>query len=403
MRTILLILVMIFLCLCDRKRIKEINNADTIIEIDLLSESGSTVKKLSDFATNIEYIPLQTVESSLMGGSIRKIIKKDKRIYISNAKNIMCFDTEGKFLFKLDNEGRGPGEYTVIFDFEISSDNKFLIIPNYSKLLIYGISDTGFTFERSLTLKDPVLYKARIVPETENVFLPIPPWRGTEQTLSLLINLFGDTIHFKPNIYKYKMVRRGAEGLDEMQVYSIGKMVCFKEEFSDTVFYVDAHNSSFKPRMILNSHGTIATPESRGGSETTKEVRSSVNNVFETSRYVFYLSYVRDNQNRILENRILFDKKTKTKYKLDIESGKSELKDDLSGGPDFNIDYFNFYCSGDKLFSFVEAITLKKYVAGEDFKNARVSDPKKKNEIKEIADSLNETDNPVLIVLTPKN
>jgi hypothetical protein len=123
MRTILLILVMIFLCLCDRKRIKEINNADTIIEIDLLSESGSTVKKLSDFATNIEYIPLQTVESSLMGGSIRKIIKKDKRIYISNAKNIMCFDTEGKFLFKLDNEGRGPGEYTVIFDFEISSDS----------------------------------------------------------------------------------------------------------------------------------------------------------------------------------------------------------------------------------------------------------------------------------------
>ena len=155
--------------------------------------------------------------------------------------------------------------------------------------------------------------------------------------------------------------------------------------------------------MILNSHGTISTPESRGGSETAKEVRSSVNNVFETSRYVFYLSYIRDNQNRILENRILFDKKTKTKYKLDIESGNSQLMDDLSGGPDFNIDYFNFLCSEGKLFSFLEAITLKKYVAGEDFKNVRVSDPKKKNELKKLADSLNETDNPVLIIVTPNN
>jgi len=404
MITELLIFLMIIFCSCGRKSTDDTSNADSIIEIDLLSEPGSYVKKLSGFAANIEYIPLQTVESSLMDGFIRKIVIKDKRIYISNAKNIMCFDTEGKFLFKLDNEGRGPGEYTVIFDFDISSDNKFLIIPNHSKLLLYGISDTGFTFQRSLTLKDPVLYKARIVPETDNVFLPIPPWRGTEQTLSLLINTFGDTIHFKPNGYKYKMVRqKGGEGLDEMQVYSIGKMVCFKEEFSDTVFYVDAKDNSFKPRMILNSHGTIVTPETRGGSEVSEKVRISVNNIFETSRYVFYLCYIRDNQNRILENRILFDKKTKTKYKLDIESGNSELKDDLSGGPDFNIHYFNFFCSGGKLFSLVEAITLKKYVAGEDFKNAEVSDLEKKNELKKLVDSLNETDNPVLIVLTPKN
>ncbi len=54
------------------------------------------------------------------------------------------------------------------------------------------------------------------------------------------------------------------------------------------------------------------------------------------------------------------------------------------------------------MFSFVDAITLKKYVASEDFKNAQVSDPKKKNELKKLADSLNETDNPVLIIVTPK-
>jgi hypothetical protein len=35
----------------------------------------------------------------------------------------------------------------------------------------------------------------------------------------------------------------GGDGLDEMQVYSLAKSVCFKEEFSDTVFYVDKKTS----------------------------------------------------------------------------------------------------------------------------------------------------------------
>jgi hypothetical protein len=82
------------------------------------------------------------------------------------------------------------------------------------------------------------------------------------------------------------------------------------------------------------------------------KVWSSVNNIFETSRYVFYRSYIKDSQNRINENRIIFDKTTNIKYMLDIDSEQnSALEDDLGGGPDFKIDYFNFYCNGDRLFS----------------------------------------------------
>jgi hypothetical protein len=55
------------------------------------------------------------------------------------------------------------------------------------------------------------------------------------------------------------------------------------------------------------------------------------------------------------------------------------------------------------LLSFVEAITLKNHFASEDFRNAKVKDPKNKDELKKFADSLKETDNPVLIAVTPKN
>ena len=400
MRINLLIILIIILNSCGRKGTNENNSTDSVLEIDLLSEPGSRVKKLSEFAANVEYIPLQTMESSLIGGIRGKVINKEKRIYIQSGEEIMCFDMDGEYLFKLQNRGRGPEEYTFLRDFDVSSDNKFLTILSNSKLLVYGISETGFTFQRSVSLKDPTPWRIGIVPETDKAFLAVAPWTGTEPTLSLLINIAGDTIHLKPNCYKYKMVRKpNFYALNEMLVYSVGNAVCFKEEFSDTVFYVDSEANSFKPRIIFNTHGTLGTPEMRGGSETWRNNNNFIANIFETSRYIFYWYSTGETR-----NRILFDMETKFKYKLDTDSeGKSGLKDDLNGGPDFNIEFIKNYCSGGRLFMILDAITLKKYVAGEDFINAKVSDPKKKEELKKLADSLNETDNPVLVVVTPKN
>jgi len=88
---------------------------------------------------------------------------------------------------------------------------------------------------------------------------------------------------------------------------------------------------------------------------------------------------------------------------LDVDSErKSMLADDLGGGPDFNM-YFNVYSfNGDMLFSFVEAHALKKHVASEEFKNAKVKYPEKKERIKELSDSLDDMDNPVLVMVRLK-
>lgn len=54
------------------------------------------------------------------------------------------------------------------------------------------------------------------------------------------------------------------------------------------------------------------------------------------------------------------------------------------------------------MFSMVDAITLKNYVTGEDFKNARITDSKKE-QLKKLAESLTDIDNPVLVIVTPKD
>jgi len=397
-RLLIFFLIISFSYSC--KRTGDSSDIDSVIKIDLISEPGSTLKKISEFASNIEYMPLQTTTNSLIGSFVRKVVTTDKSIYILCGSEIFCFNMNGEFLFKIQSKGRGPEEYTSINDFDISSDNKILSILSPKKLLIYGISETGFTFTKSVTLKDPTPYLVNIVPETDKVFLSVPPWTGTEPTLSLMTNIFGDTIYFKPNCYKYENVRNSNfMALNEMLAYSFENKVCFKEKFGDTVFYVNAIDNSFKPRIIFDSHGTVVTPKMRGGSEKVGNNTTFVPYVLETSRYIFYWYFKGESL-----NGILFDKSTMTKFKLDAQNDLNiSLPDDLGGGPDFKIEYINRnYCTGGKLFSFVDAITLKNYVTGEDFINAQANNPKKKDELKNLANSLKETDNPVLIVVTPK-
>jgi hypothetical protein len=411
MRTKLLLWLIIVSCSCGRRTTKETINTDPVIEIDLLSEPESTFKELSDFSENIEYIPLQTTARSLIGPLTQKLLNVDNRIYIQNSVGeILCFDINGGFLFKINNKGRGPEEYESITDFDISSDNKTLKILSSSnhKLVTYGISDTGFTFQKSITLKEPTPWKVSLIPETDIAFMTIPTWLGTESTLSLLINALGDTILLKPNCYKFNKIpgnQRSSRSIEGLLAYSIDDYVCFKEEFSDTVFYVDTKNNSFRPRIIFDTHGTLFTPEMKGGAEKIENNSTTyIPDIFETSKYIFYWYYTVIVEQRIVNlYGFVFDKQSNTKHKFDVgEDRKIALKDDLSGGPDFKIDFRDNRCSNGKLFSFVEALTLKKYVYSENFKNVKVKDPKKKSELMRLADSLEETDNPVLISVTIK-
>jgi len=412
----MLILAVIIFSSCDNKKSNDSNNSDSVIRIDLLSEPKSTLTKLSECASNVEYIPLQTTKNSLLGEFSVKIVSVDNKIYIKNSGlggEIMCFDIAGKFLFKLQNLGRGPEEYTSITDFDVSSDNRILtVLSNIDrKFLVYGISDTGYSFRKSFSMKEPLPLTIGMVPETDYVFLAIEPYYITAPTLSLLINSNGDTIHYKPNFYRSRQDKSSGFARTAL-IYQFEKILCFKELFSDTVFNVDAKEKTFKPRIIFDTHGTLNTPEMVGHPERVGDHTTSIFGIYETSRYVFYYYW----EYRI-KNCRLFDKLTKTIYNLDIGTINEtianiprdvdiiQLQDDIIGGPDFTQDirYLNSHNSDGKLFSLIDAIALKNYVSSTEFKNAKVLDQKNKNKLKNIADSIKNTDNPVLIVVTLKD
>lgn len=397
---------MIIFCSCGRNINQKTD--DNIKVIDLLAEPESEITNVSDIATDLFYAPLQTTENSLIK-SITKIITRENKIYIRNGyTDILCFDKDGKFLYKLNKPGRGPGEYNFISDFDISSDNKILTVISDGNLVVYNNTGTEFIFDKSINRlylfqsSSQSISKISMIPGTNNILLSIDPFTGSEQFLSVLINIDGDSLYFKPNHYMYEKTDVYRQMINESLQYNFENKVCFKEEFSDTVFFVNRETNEFQPRLIFDSHNQGASPRLRYDKEYGRSHFAEVYRVYliiETTRYIIY-TY----EHNKTGYKMLFDKSAKKKFKLNEwnyyneVASKNVLKDDINGGPAFDPDF----CSENIIYSYVDALTLKKYVASDAFKNAQVKDPKKKNELKKLADSINETDNPVLILVTLK-
>ena len=392
MRIRLLALFIIIFCSCSRKGINESGKSDSLRVIDLLSEPESEVSRVSDVSTNIRYVPLQTTANSLVG-YVDKLVTCGNNIYIKNSHSvILCFDQQGNFIFKLNKIGRGPGEYSYITDFDVSSDNKTLVALSNGTILIFDSNGIEFVFTKSIKLNPPFPSKIDLLPGTNNILLSIDPMTGSEECLSLLVDLSGDTLHLRPNYYRFEKKDKLTRGMaNESLHYKFGKDLCFKEEFCDTIFFVDNESNTFLPRLIIDSKGRGLSPIVRYDSEYAKNHGNTVywvNSIMEMHRFIIY-TY----EHNMSRNKVLYDKSIKKKFKVAFNDA---LKDDIVGGPPLDLSF----CSEDKAYSLIEVLKLKEYIDSENFLNAKVKDTQKKQALKAISESLNETDNPVLVVVT---
>lgn len=97
---------------------------------------------ISNIFSGIEVIPLETKSESLIH-SIKKIEYHNSCYYIldERAQKIFCFDENGRFVFKIDSQGRGPGEYNFVTDFAIdrATNSIILLDPVLQKILFFDI------------------------------------------------------------------------------------------------------------------------------------------------------------------------------------------------------------------------------------------------------------------------
>jgi hypothetical protein len=97
-----------------------------------------------DYFSKVELIPLETTDDVLIGQMSKLIFFRDRYYTLDKQQMIVhVFDKSGRFLFKIDNRGQGPGQYQLLYDIII---NPF---TGYLELL----SPFGFIYRHDLSGK----------------------------------------------------------------------------------------------------------------------------------------------------------------------------------------------------------------------------------------------------------
>lgn len=358
--------------------------------IDVLSPTSSKTYSVSDIAVNIEFIRLQTTGESLID-RVRKVVINSQNIYISNFNEVFCFDTKGTFLYKLNRKGRGPEEYSNLFDYDINLNNDILIILSYNSILIFKNSIDGFVYSKQLNFT-PQPSHIDFTGNNNDILLTYGNTMGNYPYQNIVINLKGDTLTTRPNYFKFFQSGPFHAFINEILIYKTNNTLKFKELSDDTIFRLDQKNRS-KPYFVLNSRGKCITPEARANGNDFNEHSVDYllfDKILETDRYLFY-SYRFDKINY----NYIYDKALDIKSEID---SKSYLLDDISGGANFKPLFSNDSC----FYSYIDAYLLIKYIQGDTFKKAIVKNPIKKKELENLAETLDETDNPVLLMIKLK-
>lgn len=386
-----IILIVLLICSCKNEK------TPSIITIDVQSPNGPELKNLSDIATDIQYIPLETHPKALMR-FINYLKATDEKYYINTVLELLCFDKTGKFLYKLDKQGRGPEEYTYLTDYDILPDKKIVMVlaSSSNKLLFYNETDSGFQYFKKLDLKIRPTY-CDFMPNQDNILLSYSSSTGEMAYQFVVINQKGDTLMKKPNYFAFNRVSKVQMGFSNDNIINkTNDVLRLKGLFSDTMFTM-TKDYMLIPYMILNTEGKGITQDflSNVPLPDPNSISPSVNflmlnEILEVDKYILYRYYY--------QKTGLWGVYDKTSGKTSQFDVKNLLRDDISGG--INIE--PKFCYDGVLYTWTDALTFKKYMSENTSQNIELLKPKKAEELQSLAKSMKEDDNHILIVITPK-
>jgi hypothetical protein len=390
-----ILIFFVFAINCQNTENKDENR---LITFNLKELPKVTSVKLSDLGfTDIEYIPLETKEQSMITGTDdlltrNKLVIGERSYLMQRFTTILEFKTDGKFITTIGTKGRGPNEFTAAHDVNINPTNQdiYLLARWQKKFFVY--SENGKllrTFPFTFSPSEFHFIGDKILCYSENHM-------GDIQNSYTLIDTNGRVIKNFPNRYPFK--NHDAYGIwAENLFYRFDDKLFKKEVYSDTIYSYD--NENFKPHMVIQVGEKLISPKARTESDGMFLAKNYITplNLFEFGDYVYYEFMYRF----VLPDDVLiysFIGSKKNNFKAIITTGQG-LTNDLDGGPNFLPKTIK---DNNTLIGWVDALKLKAHVASEAFKNSKPKYPDKKKELEKLANSLKETDNPVLMLVRLK-
>jgi hypothetical protein len=383
-KSVFIFAIVLFVNSCSSTKEKPGITAPNLKEIRLVVKPDSIITKISEIASDIEYIPLQTSGKTNIK-AVDKIILNDNKIYLSICTDILCFDRQGRFLKSLYNSDKIDSKLMVwIENFAVDSADTSLVVLSGNNLLYFKDNGSGFFFVRMINLGrlHPLLID--FVPGTTKMISSSFRKNGLELALHFLLDLNGDTISCKPNYFKrFNPVYKGFR--DQIFHFRFDNRLYVRERFNDTIFSLNNGSNEFIPEYIISSW-ISSTNKQNLNDPGYFSILPRLKQLFETSGYIYYIFNWPDK-----DHKVFYYKKEGKRYEIDPVHGV--LKDDIAGGPDFEPEF----CDDNIVYYRLYAPVLKRYCESRDFSNKASLDHTKKAILKKMALSLKETDNPVLV------
>ncbi|MBQ3148855.1 MAG: 6-bladed beta-propeller [Alistipes sp.] len=171
----------------------------------VINPERSDSPEYENWVKGIEYIPLETRQECLVGGDIQDLVFHDDKFYIlSDRKRVQCFDRDGKFLFNVGYEGRGPGEYSLLSNISIDDGVVYAFCMNERQLHSYDASTGKFIKSYKLSknysqvvVRDGYIYVAEVNLDGEKsrFVIDVMPLKNIEEVTRLYASAEGEKIY----------------------------------------------------------------------------------------------------------------------------------------------------------------------------------------------------------------
>ncbi len=385
------ILILLVFAACQNKT-QQNNKSPIVFDLTKLSQSG--ILKLSDInVKDVDYIPLEKTDASLFNG-IRKIIVSGSDIYISDYQaSFLRFGNNGSFKNRFNRHGRGPEEYGDNHDFTIDPNTQDLYVCSITSKKMYCYTNQG-KFLTCFPLPKGTL---TIMFADDNILCQCPYALGERESYLVLVDKKGYVKEKFPN-YKYKIELNSQFGyINEIIWFTYNDNLYIKDIHSDTVFLFN--NKQFIPQFVLNHGGKTISPEARSqfnteekflelGAKYTVEI-----NVWRFGDYIISV-FMYDNKLFIYAGEV----NGASEHFANLKPG---IINDIDGGPNLRFNTIYYY-DDNTMLAWVDACELIAHVKSDEFRNFTPKFPEKKKELERLARSLNENDNPVLMLVKLK-
>lgn len=353
---------------------------------------------LSDIADGVSYIPL---DNQIPIGNIYsyKIINGFVYAAIKDV-GVVRFTNTGKLDRHYGKIGRGPGEYIYCLSFAVDENTGMVYVMDHKiddvevytndglhvRKIELPVDDEGFG------LSDIEFFNSSLViAQYINMGRGVYDW--------IVLDTLGNRVSEKRNPYPVFKGRQGSVG----RLFKYGGDLGYWDSFKDTVFNIST-DFDYKT-LCLFTAGEHRLPMTTEKYNPPRDFLHKIGVeyimpiLFFETKYFFVYNY----DFKKARHWALIYKNNNDIKLVSVVSEKKGIFNNIDVGLDFiPMNYFEID-NKEYLTSIIQPFELKAHVASEAFKNSTPKYPEKKKELEKLANSLDENDNPVLMLVKLKD